>query len=138
MPDQLSRAELGVIDTIQRLKESGALLFSSASRLDKTSNKQYLLAVEKILDDVGKSCLICFGKKLPSEYHNFAQKYGEERVVFAGWLSSNATVRIIGMLNLFLDPFPFGAGMTFASAAYQKVLFCRKHPHFYVSPEGHS
>lgn len=134
--DQLSRAELEVIDTIERLKDSGALLFSSASRVDKTSNKQYLSAVEKILDGVGKSCLVCFGKKLPFEYQNLVQKYGKERLVFAGWLSPNATVRIIGMLNLFLDPFPFGAGMTFASAAYQKVPIVSTSDYVAVSPSS--
>ena len=134
--DQLSRAELEVIDTIKKLKDSGALLFSSASRVDKTSNKQYLLAVEKILDGVGKSCLVCFGKKLPSEYQNLVQKYGQDRLVHAGWLSPNATVRIIGMLNLFLDPFPFGAGMTFASAAYQKVPIVSTSDYVAVSPSS--
>ena len=134
--DQLSRAELGVIDTIQRLKDSGALLFSSASRVDKTSNKQYLLEVEKILDGAGKSCLVCFGKKLPSEYQNLVHKYGQDRIVFAGWLSPNATVIIIGMLNLFLDPFPFGAGMTFASAAYQKIPIVSTSDYVAVSPSS--
>ena len=134
--NQLSRVELGVIETIKRLKDSGALLFSSASRVDKTSNKRYLLAVEKILDSVEKSCLICFGKKLPSEYQNLVQKYGQDRLVYAGWLSPNATVRIIGMLSLFLDPFPFGAGMTFASAAYQKVPIVSTSDYVAVSPSS--
>ena len=134
--DRLSSAELKVINTIQKLKDAGALLFSSASRLDKTSNKQYLLAVEKILDGVSKSCLICFGKELPSEYLALAEKYGRDRLIFAGWLSPNATVRVIGMLSLFLDPFPFGAGMTFASAAYQKIPIISTSDYVTASPSS--
>ncbi len=134
--NQLNNAELKVINTIQKLKNDGALLFSSASRLDKTSNKQYLTAVEKILEGVSKSCLICFGKEFPSEYLSLVEKYGKNRFVFAGWLSPNATVRIIGMLSLFLDPFPFGAGMTFVSAAYQKIPIISTSDYVTVSPSS--
>lgn len=134
--DRLNSAELKVVNTLQELKDAGALLFSSASRLDKTTNKQYLLAVEKILDGVSKSCLICFGKELPSEYLALAEKYGKDRFIFAGWLSPNATVRVIGILSLFLDPFPFGAGMTFVSAAYQKIPIISTSDYVTVSPSS--
>ena len=112
------------------------MLFSSASRLEKTSNNQYLSVVRKILDSAAKSCVVCFGKKLPPEYITLVEKYGKQRFIFAGWLSPNATVKVIGMLDLFLDPFPFGAGMTFASAAYQKIPIISTSDYVAVSPSS--
>ena len=117
----LTRKELEIIGRLNELKDSGGLLISSASRVDKTSNERYLSVVKTILDCASQSCIICFGKEFPAEYQDLMSRYGKNRVVFVGWLSPNATVRIIGLLDLFLDSFPFGAGMTFVSAAYQKI-----------------
>jgi len=60
--------------------------------------------------------------------------FGNDRIFFAGWLTSAATVKIIGILDLFLDPFPFGAGMTFASAGYQGVPIVSTRDYVATSP----
>lgn len=132
----LSLKESDIIRHISNFKSSGAMLFSSASRVEKTDNKRYLCAVEEILDADSAYCFVCFGKKMTPEYKQIMYKYGKNRVLFVGWLSPSATVKIIGMLDLFLDPFPFGAGMTFASAAFQKIPIISTNQFVALSPSS--
>ena len=132
----LSNAEVKLLNRLEKLKYSGSLLISSVSRVDKTSSQKYLTFVDNLLDRVSRACLLCFGKKLPSEYQDLVQKYGKNRIIFVGWLSPNATVKIIGILDLFIDPFPFGAGMTFASAAFQEIPIVSTSDYVSTSPSS--
>lgn len=132
----LSHKESDIVRRLWELKSAGSLLVSSASRVEKTDNKKYLSAVIGILESNSSSCLVCFGKKITPVYQHMMHKYGENRIIFVGWLSPKATVSIISMLDLFLDPFPFGAGMTFASAAYQKIPIVSTSEYVTVSPSS--
>lgn len=132
----LSLKESEIISRLGDLKSGGALLVSSASRVEKTDNKKYLSTVEAILEANSTYCFLCFGKRLTPEYQHIMHKYGHNRIIFVGWLSPSATVNIIGMLDLFLDPFPFGAGMTFASAAYQKIPIISTSEYVTISPSS--
>lgn len=117
----LSEQENLVLTNLRRIKANGAQLFSSASRVEKTCDVEYLNVIEGILTNIKDSVLVCFGKSLPPQYQLLIDRFGNNRIFFAGWRTPSATVKIIGLLDLFLDPFPFGAGMTFASAGYQRI-----------------
>lgn len=132
----LSHKESDIVRRLWEMKSAGSLLVSSASRVEKTDNKKYLSAVMAILESNSASCLVCFGKKMTPVYQHMMHKYGENRIIFVGWLSPKATVSIISILDLFLDPFPFGAGMTFASAAYQKIPIVSTSEYVTVSPSS--
>ena len=117
----LSREDNLVLDNLKKIKNNGARLFSSVSRVEKTCDFEYMNVIEGILGNIDDSVLVCFGKIFPPRYQLLVTRFGKNRIFFAGWRSPPATVAIIGMLDLFLDPFPFGAGMTFASAGYQRI-----------------
>ena len=121
------------MDLLHR-KQQGFRLFSSASRVEKTCSKNYISTLKEILQGDARSMLICFGKSLPANYQELVSCFGVDRIFFAGWLTSAATVKIIGILDLFLDPFPFGAGMTFASAGYQGVPIVSTRDYVATSP----
>ena len=121
------------MDLLHR-KQQGFRLFSSASRVEKTCSTNYISTLKKILQEDSCSMLICFGKSLPANYQELVSCFGVDRIFFAGWLTSAATVKIIGILDLFLDPFPFGAGMTFASAGYQGVPIVSTRDYVATSP----
>lgn len=117
----LNQKDKLVLANLQKIKANGARLFSSVSRIEKTCDTEYLNVIQGVLENIEESVLICFGKILPPQYQRLLTRFGKTRVFFAGWCTPALTVKIIGMLDLFLDPFPFGAGMTFASAGYQII-----------------
>jgi hypothetical protein len=130
------QAELNLIRLLTSRKEQGIRLISSASRIEKTCDKDYLSVIRDILGSLQSAAIVCFGKKIPTEYKQLVKEYGPSRIIFAGWCSPAATAYIIGLLDLFIDPFPFGAGMTFASAGYQEIPIVSTHEHVSSSPSS--
>lgn len=103
---------------IHELKLNKCTLLSSVSREDKIVDPRYIIQIKKILELHSTAHLLVFGRQLPDEYKDLAKVF-ENRIIYCGWRED--TNAIIGKLDLFLDPFPFGSGMTFVSAALNKV-----------------
>ncbi|MCB4378788.1 hypothetical protein [Synechococcus sp. MU1650] len=132
----LREQEAKIIKSLRIKKAKGCLLFSSVSRIEKTSHVDYISAIYTILSKSSSASLICFGKSLPQEYKNLLETFGVHRIIFVGWLSPAATVKVISLLDLFLDPFPFGAGMTFASAGFQGIPIISTKDFAHISPSS--
>jgi len=128
--------DVNLIRSLIQKKNQGIRLVSSASRIEKTCGSDYLSMIRNILESLQDISLVCFGKALPAEYEQLAFEYGADRIIFAGWCSPAITVRIIGLLDLFIDPFPFGAGMTFASAGYQRIPIVSTRDYVSSSPSS--
>lgn len=128
--------DVNLIRSLIHKKTQGIRLVSSVSRTEKICGSAYLSMIRDIFGSMQNISLICFGKALPAEYKQLAVEYGADRIIFAGWCSPAIAVHIIGLLDLFIDPFPFGAGMTFASAGYQGIPIVSTRDYVSSSPSS--
>ena len=108
-------------EQLKLLKKENYLILSSASRAEKTQDKDYLESLRKIFKCKNKIALVYFCKEDEDQsFHAFYKelaKINNNVVINAGW--SKNIVDFISYIDIFLDPYPFGAGLTFASAALQ-------------------
>lgn len=106
-------------ERLSGMRSSGKFLMTSASRSEKTDNQQYISALRSILMNSENTALLVFGNKLSALTQSLIDEFSTDRVLFLGWASN--IVPYMRYIDLFLDPFPFGAGMTFVAASMNSV-----------------
>ena len=100
---------------INYLRKQGCHILSSVSRAEKTDDQTYIDVLQSILSYNKKTVILIFGKNLPDSSKQLVNKFSNKRVLYLGWV--NNIIPYINSIDIFLDPFPFGAGMTFVAAS---------------------
>jgi hypothetical protein len=106
------------LEPLYNLKEQGFMLVSSVSRPEKTDFMDYIQVLSQILAENQKVIVLLFGRQVTKSQQALLKLYPKQ-CMHCGWRSD--VIEILSLLDLFLDPFPFGAGMTMASAAAQGI-----------------
>ncbi len=117
----MSNALSNKVKGIQSLlnKTDGPIL-SGFSRPQKICSDSYLDAIKKIIDALPNARYLVFGLDKSLINYYFGVKY-KGNIINIEWLNYKAIPHLIGCIDLFVDPFPFGAGFTLIIAAMQGI-----------------
>ena len=89
---------------------ASVMLCGALAREEILNSREYIAAVIKILDAEKGAHFIYSGRKEPSILARALGGYGlSNRVHYVGWVDTEIYARII---DLYLDPFPYGSGIT--------------------------
>ncbi len=126
--------ESSLVQKILSLKRNGYIVLTSASRDEKIINKNHFDLLRSIFESAEGIIYLSFSvnnnfKNLFKKNFAFSNSNG---IVNVGWV--NNVVDYIGLCDLFVDPIPFGAGMTFVSAALQSKVCLSTSQYVHKSP----
>ncbi len=117
----ISKPLMNKVNNIKSLLErSDGPIISAFSRPQKICRKSYIDAIKNILTLVPKSKFLVFGFNTNLIDTYFGRDM-ERSIINIEWLNYKVIPHLIGKIDLFTDPFPFGAGFTLISAAMQGV-----------------
>lgn len=104
------------------------ILFGTLARTEKMNSSAYLDAVVRILRDNPRAGFLWTGKEqLPAIQSHFEQAGVANRCHFIGWVQTPIYARV---LDVFLESFPFGCGLTGIQALEAGTAFVS-----YAAPE---
>ena len=126
--------DIALYDQLKYIKSQGLKIISSVSRLEKTSGSNYIQDIDNLLEQTADTVYLYFGKTTSKQYKYLVDKFSQKRCINAGWPSPTTAIKLTGLLDLFIDPYPFGAGMTYVSAALQGVPIISTKDYVHTSP----
>jgi len=97
-----------------RRRFGSGVIFGSLAREEILNQQEYVDAVVRIMRAMPEAQFIYTGRSVPVMMASALEKHGlSARSHFVGWVD---TVLFGCLLSVFLDPFPFGCGVTIAQA----------------------
>lgn len=130
-PDVTSEAA-----SVRRNFRSFDILLATVGRTEKLTNAEFLGAVARILRANPRAAFLWTGRdRHPDIQKRFEDERVAERCFHVGWVNTKVYAQAI---DLFLDSFPFGCGLTLvqAMAAGKPAVFYRSEENTELSPVG--
>lgn len=109
-------------------KQDAKIIATSMSRPEKTDTPEFVAILEHLFDSHPELLFLAFGRSITATQSVLIRKYPKQ-FIHCGW--KDDVIDLLSISDVFLDPIPFGAGMTMAAAAANSIpIISTKH---YVS-----
>lgn len=117
--DALSGGKRSEAIAIRNSFDPDTVVLGVLARTEKIFSEPYLKAVAEILDQNEKCIFLWTGRDEHSGIKGFFSERGlADRAIFIGWVNTATYAQV---LDIFLETFPFGCGMTAAQSLAAKV-----------------